>query len=111
MGDTLTEETFDAVVAQDGLPYLVDFWAPWCGRCRLLAPAIDRLEQEYAGRLRVGKLDVDTQPGIARRFGVQSLPTVLLIEHGEPVARLDGVITPARLREAVGAHLEPAAGS
>ena len=69
------------------------------------------LAEHYAGRLRVGRLDVDASPGIAARFAVMSLPTVTVLHHGEAAARLAGVITPARLREAVGAVLDPAAGS
>lgn len=109
--DTLTDATFDEIVGRDELPYLVDFWAPWCGRCRLLEPAVTALAEHYAGRLRVGRLDVDASPGIAARFAVISLPTVTVLHHGETAAQLAGVITPAKLREAVGAVLEPAAGS
>lgn len=102
MPDTLTDATFDEVVGRDELPYLVDFWAPWCGRCRLLEPAVNALAEQYAGRLRVGKIDVDSSPGVAERFGVMSLPTLIVLAGGEAAARLDGVITPAMLREAVG---------
>ena len=109
--DTLTDATFDEIVGRDELPYLVDFWAPWCGRCRLLEPAVTALAEHYAGRLRVGRLDVDASPGIAARFDVMSLPTVIVLDHGKTAAQLAGVITPVKLREAVGAVFEPTAGS
>lgn len=111
MADVLTEDTFDAVVGAAGVPYLVDFWASWCGRCRLLAPSVEAVARDYDGRLRVGTVDVEAHPAIAERLGITSLPTLLLLEPGAPEARLTGVITPAALRALVSGRCGDAAGS
>lgn len=111
MADVLTEETFDTVVGAAGVPYLVDFWASWCGRCRLLFPSVEAVARDYAGRLAVGTVDVEAHPGIAERFGVTSLPTLLLLDPGAPEERLTGVVTPAALRALVAGRCGPAAGS
>ncbi len=105
---TLTDGTFDDVVGEGREPVLLDFWASWCGRCRLLDPCVTSVAREYEGRLRVGKVDVESSPALAERFGVLCLPTVLVLDGLEPVARLEGVVTPAALRAAVDRHLGPA---
>lgn len=81
---TLTKANFNEVVGRDGT-VLVDFWAPWCGPCRMLAPAISKLAEEYAGRVTVGKVNVDEEPELANRFGVSGIPTVLLFRDGQVV--------------------------
>ena len=75
-----------------GLPVLVDLWAPWCGPCRLVAPAIQRASNEFAGRLKVVKVDVDQSPGVAARFGVQGIPTLLLLRDGQVVSHQTGAL-------------------
>ena len=85
----LTTENFDAEVGSGRA--LVDFWAPWCGPCQMLGPVIDELAGEYAGRIKVGKVDVDNNKELARRFKVMSIPTVILLENGEEVERFVGV--------------------
>jgi thioredoxin 1 len=87
---TFDDANFESEVLQSDIPVLVDFWAEWCGPCQLLAPTIDELATEYAGRVKVGKVDVDRASRIAARFGIQSIPTVILFENGQPVERLVG---------------------
>jgi thioredoxin 1 len=84
------ESNFESAVLNSDTPVLVDFWAEWCGPCLLLAPTIDELASEYAGRVKVGKVDVDKSPHIAARFGIQNIPTVMLFVKGQSVERLIG---------------------
>ena len=79
----LTDDTFDEVLLQDDLPTLVDFWAEWCPPCHAIAPMIEELAANYAGRVRVGKLNVDENPETASRFSIRSIPTLLVFQGGE----------------------------
>ena len=88
---TVTDSNFGETVAAAGLPVLLDLWAAWCGPCRMIAPVIEELAKELAGRAVVGKLDVDANPATASRFGVQSIPTLLILKDGKEVDRLAGV--------------------
>ena len=88
---TVTDATFATDVERSPLPVLVDAWAPWCGPCRMIAPVIDELAAELAGRLRVVKLNVDDNPQTASRFNLRSIPTLLVIKDGREVDRLVGV--------------------
>jgi len=87
----VTDATFAAEVEASALPVLVDAWAPWCGPCRFIAPIIDELATEMAGRVRVAKLNVDDNPQTTSRFGLRSIPTLLVIKGGREVDRLIGV--------------------
>jgi thioredoxin 1 len=91
----VTDATFQTEVLQADLPVLVDFWAPWCGPCHMVAPVLDRLAERYAGRVRIAKLNVDENPMMARQYGASSIPLLVLFKGGQPVGRL------------VGAHPEP----
>ena len=86
----VTDQNFDSEVLQSKVPVLADFWAAWCGPCRAIAPAIEEIATEYTGRLKVVKVDVDENQEIAERYGVQSIPTVLLFKDGKAVERLIG---------------------
>ena len=95
---------FDAAVEAAPLA-LVDFWAGWCGPCRMLAPLVDQLAAEYEGKVLVGKVDVDSEPDLARRFGVMSIPTVVVLKIGQEVDRLVGVRPAPAFKAALDKHL------
>ena len=86
------------------VPVLVDLWAPWCGPCRMVAPILEQLAASRAGRLKVVKVNVDELPAVSARFGVQSIPTLLLLEHGREVARQVGAVPAARLEHWLDSH-------
>lgn len=92
-----TAADFDAAVLQSPEPVLVDFWATWCGPCRRLAPVVEQLATEYAGALRVAKVDVDAQPEVAQRYGIQSIPTLLFFKRGAVVDQAVGALPKAVL--------------
>lgn len=82
--------TFDDVADSSMIPVLLDLWAPWCGPCRIVSPALERLARRYAGRVKLVKVNVDEAPDISRRFGVQGIPTLLVLNQGQVVARQTG---------------------
>ena len=81
----LNEQNFEQEVLRADMPVLVDFWASWCGPCRMLAPVIAEIAEEYAGKVKVGKVNMDEQPNLANRYGIASIPTVMLFKNGEVV--------------------------
>lgn len=93
----VTDADFDKVVLKSDIPVLVDFWAPWCGPCRALAPVIDELSEEYAGRVKVVKMNVDENPSTPQKYGVRAIPTLVLIKNGETVESVTGGMPKANL--------------
>ena len=100
----LSGAEFDQFVGEKKLA-LIDFWATWCGPCRMVGPVIEQLGSEYEGRVNVGKVDVDEQNELAMRFGVMSIPTVVLLENGKEVERLVGAMPIDGYRKIIEAHL------
>jgi len=105
---TLTEGSFAAEVEESQLPVLVDFWAAWCGPCRMVGPVVEELAREYAGRVKVGKVDVDAAPGLAAQFGIQSIPTLLIFQGGQVVDQVIGAAAKEQLASRLDAVLEAA---
>lgn len=85
-----TDANFDDEVLQSSEPVLVDFWAPWCGPCRMLMPTIEQLSEEFAGKVKVGKVNTDENQGTAANYGITSIPTVMLFQNGEMVDKVVG---------------------
>jgi thioredoxin 1 len=87
----LTDQNFEQEIKQSKIPFLVDFWAPWCGPCQMVGPVIEELDKEQGGKLKVGKLNVDENPKIAGQYGVMSIPTVIFFKGGEEFTRKIGL--------------------
>jgi thioredoxin 1 len=101
----LTDASFDAEVLKSPIPCLVDFWAPWCGPCRMVAPVIEELASEYAGKLKVGKLNVDDHQEVAARYGVASIPTIMVFKNGELAERVVGAVPKQVLKDVLSKHV------
>ena len=105
------ERNFTAVVDEATIPVLVDLWAPWCGPCRMVSPALERLAQGFAGQLKLVKVNVDEAPDVSRRFAVQGIPTLVLMSKGNVVHRQTGAAPEPRLREWLEQGLASARGT
>ena len=105
------ETDFADVVEKSSLPVLIDFWAPWCGPCRMVSPALEQIAREQAGHLKLVKINTDEAPALGQRFGVRGIPTLVVLEHGKEVGRQVGAQPAAALRTWVQAQLSRAAGT
>lgn len=99
-----TDANFQSEVLESDVPVLVDFYADWCGPCKMMAPVIDELAGEYEGTVKVGKLNVDEQPKTAEKYRVMSIPTMLVIKNGQPVETIIGAVPKSSLVEKLEAH-------
>jgi len=101
----LSETTFDEEIGSNTEPVLVDFWAEWCGPCKMVAPILEEIAGEQAGSLTVAKVNVDEAPELARRFQVMSIPTLILFQDGKPVTQIIGAKSKMQLLEELSPHL------
>lgn len=101
----LTDANFEAEVLKSEVPTLVDFWAVWCGPCKQIAPTVDALADDYKGRVKVAKLDVDHNQIMAQQYGVRSIPTLLIFKGGKVVSQMVGAMTRSKLETELKKHL------
>jgi thioredoxin 1 len=102
----VTDEAFEKTVLKSDIPVIVDFWAPWCHPCRMVAPVLDKLAVEYSGKLLVAKVNTDDNPQWAQQYGVQGIPTMLFVSKGKVIHRQVGALPEPMLRDAVSQFLE-----
>jgi len=102
---TLSDASFDEHVKSSDIPVLVDFWAEWCGPCKMIAPVLEEIATEQAGKLNIAKLNIDDNLDVPRRFDVMSIPTLILFKGGEPAARIVGAKGKGQLLQELAAHL------
>ena len=101
----LTDQNFEKDVLQSDIPVLVDFWAVWCGPCRQIAPTVEALAEQYKGKLKVGKMDVDHHQVVPQQYGIRSIPTVLIFKGGKVVGQIVGAVPRSKLEAEVTKHL------
>lgn len=101
----VTDTTFESQVLDSSMPVLVDFWADWCGPCKMIAPIVEELAQEYEGKIKVAKLDADANPNTVQAYGIMGIPTLILFKDGVPVERITGYMPKERLLERLSPYL------
>ena len=105
MAQEFKDASFEEDVLKSDTPVLVDFWPPWCGPCRMLAPTVDAISEEYEGKVKVGKVNTDENPQIATQHQINSIPTMMIFKGGEVVERLVGALPKEKITEKLDAHL------
>ena len=101
----LSDESFESEILRSETPSLVDFWAVWCGPCRQIAPAVEALAAEYKGRLKVGKLNIDQHQMVPQKYGIRSIPTLLVFKGGQVVGQIVGAVPRAKLEDEIKKHV------
>jgi thioredoxin 1 len=101
----INDQNFENEVLKSSTPVLIDFWAVWCGPCKAIAPHVEALAGEMGANLKVGKLDIDSSPTSAARFGVRSIPTLVLFKNGQPVDQIVGAVPKAKIEDMVKRHM------
>jgi thioredoxin 1 len=101
-----TDANFKAEVLDSAAPVLVDFWATWCGPCRMVAPVVEELAKEYAGKVKVGKVDVDSNARVASDFGIMSIPTIMLFKNGQVMQQVVGALSKGQLKSMIDANIK-----
>lgn len=101
----VTDSSFEQDVLKSEIPVLVDFWAPWCGPCRVIATVVDEIANQYEGKIKVVKLNTDDNPGIATQYGIRSIPTLMLFKSGQKVDYLVGAVAKFTIAETIEKHL------
>lgn len=101
MATAVTDSNFEIEVLKSDLPVLVDFWAPWCGPCRAIAPVIEELAKEYEGKVKVVKMNVDENPSTPSKYGIRAIPTLILFKNGEVVSQITGAVAKSSLKNMI----------
>ena len=101
MAIQVTDTNFDAEVLKCDLPVLVDFWAPWCGPCRAMGPVIDELADEYAGQVKIAKMNVDDNPASPSKYGIRAIPTLILFKGGEVLDQVTGAVSKSHIKDLI----------
>jgi len=104
----VTDSSFKAEVLESDVPVLVDFWAPWCGPCRMVAPVVDEIAQQYDGQVKVVKLNTDENPSIASQYGIRSIPTLMIFKGGQRVDMVVGAVPKSTLADTLEKYIEDA---